>query len=65
MAFLLDVVGSFIIGGIVILLLITLNIEMTENSRRAFENTYLQRTAVSVSETLEWDFYKIGYNVHP
>ena len=65
MAFLLDVVGSFIIGGIVILLLITLNIEMTENSRRAFENTYLQRTAVSTSEALEYDLYKIGYNVHP
>lgn len=63
MAFLLDVVGSFIIGGIVILLLITLNIEMTENSRRAFENTYLQRTAVSTSEALEFDLYKIGYNV--
>jgi len=57
----LDVVGSFVVGGIVILILANLNFSI---SAAASENLYsgiVQRGLTSATDLIEYDFYKIGY----
>jgi hypothetical protein len=57
----LDVVGSFVVGGIVILILANLNFSI---SAAASENLYsgiVQRGLTSATDLMEYDFYKIGY----
>ncbi len=57
----LDIVGSFIVGGIVILILANLNFSI---SAAASENLYsgiVQRGLTSAPDLIEYDFYKIGY----
>ena len=57
----LDIAGSFVIGGIVILILANLNFSI---SAAASENLYagvIQRGLTSATEVIEYDFYKIGY----
>ena len=57
----LDVVGSFIVGGIVILILANLNFSI---SAAATENLYsgiVQRGLTSATDLIEYDLYKIGY----
>lgn len=63
MAFLLDVIASSFIGGFIILMLLSLNIQLSDSSRESFENTHLQSSVITISEVIEYDFYKIGYNV--
>ena len=57
----LDIVGSIVIGGIVILILTNINIS---NSAAATDNLYagvMQRELTSVADLIEHDFYKVGY----
>jgi hypothetical protein len=57
----LDMLGSFFVGGIVLLILT--NINFSTNSAAA-ENLYagiMQRSVTSATELIEYDFYKIGY----
>jgi hypothetical protein len=57
----LDIVGSFVIGGIVILILANLNFSI---SAAASDNLYsgiVQRGLTSATDLIEFDFYKIGY----
>jgi hypothetical protein len=57
----LDVVGSFVIGGMIILILTNINFSV---STAASENLYagvMQRSLTSAADLVEYDFYKIGY----
>lgn len=57
----LDVVGSIVIGGIVILILTNVNISI---SAAATDNLYagvMQRGLTSAADLIEHDFYKVGY----
>lgn len=57
----LDVVGSFIVGGIAVLILTNLNFSI---NTAASENLYagiMQRNLTSSVDLIEHDFYKIGY----
>jgi hypothetical protein len=57
----LDIVGSIVIGGIVILILTNINIS---NSAAAADNLsagVMQRGLTSVADLIEHDFYKVGY----
>jgi hypothetical protein len=59
----LDVVGSFIVGGIVILILANINISI---STAATDNLYagvMQRGLTSAIDLIDHDFYKIGYRI--
>ncbi len=59
----LDVVGSFIVGGIVILILANINISI---STAAADNLYagvMQRGLTSAIDLIDHDFYKIGYRI--
>jgi hypothetical protein len=57
----LDIVGSFVIGAIVILILANLNFSI---NTAASENLYsgtVQRGLTSATDLIEYDLYKIGY----
>lgn len=63
MQFLLDHLGAMVIGGILILAIIGLNFQMNSASYDKFAQSTIQQTAISTMETLEYDFYKIGYRI--
>ena len=63
MGYLLDIVGSFIIGGIVIMILLAVNINNSASSSVILFTTLEQQKVTDVSELIEYDFYKIGYRI--
>jgi len=63
MGYLLDIVGSFIIAGMVIMMLMAININTTTASSVILFTTIEQRKMTDVSELIEYDFYKIGYRI--
>ncbi len=63
MGYLLDIVGSFIIAGMVIMMLMAININTTTASSVILFTTIEQRKITNVSELIEHDFYKIGYRI--
>ncbi|MFH1195241.1 MAG: hypothetical protein V1720_05990 [bacterium] len=58
---LIDIVGSFIIGGMVFLILLQLNDASVDNTFRHAGDLTVQQNLVSIVELLEYDFRKIGY----
>jgi hypothetical protein len=60
---LLDVIGSSVIAGFVILMILTINTEINDSSREMFNETFNQRSAITTGEVMEYDLYKIGYRI--
>lgn len=58
---LIDLIGSTIIGGYVLLLLLRINSASTENSFTYQEELVLQQNLTSSAQIIEHDFRKIGY----
>jgi len=58
---LLDIVGSIIVGGLLLLILFRLNASATSNLYNNNSELIVQQAMVSVVEVLESDFRKIGY----
>jgi len=63
MGYLLDIVGSFIIAGMVVMILLAVNINNSASSSVILFTTIEQRKVTDVSELIEYDFYKIGYRI--
>ncbi len=59
----LDIVGSFIVGGIVILILANLNISINTAASENLYSGIVQRGLTSATDLIEFDFYKIGYRI--
>lgn len=57
----LDIVGSIITGGLILLILFRLNSSATTNLYNNKSEAIVQRAMVSVVQVLESDFRKIGY----
>lgn len=57
----LDVVGSFIIGGIAILILANLNFAVNSAASENLYSGIMQRNVTSAADLIDHDFYKIGY----
>jgi len=62
-SYLLDIVGSFIIAGMVVMILLTVNINNSASSSVILFTTLEQRKVTDVSELIEYDFYKLGYRI--
>ena len=58
---LIDLIGSTIIGGYVILMLLGFNESSVENSANYNEELILQQNLSTVAQVIEYDFRKIGY----
>jgi lipopolysaccharide export LptBFGC system permease protein LptF len=61
MSYLLDIVGSFIIAGIVIMILLAININNSASSSVILFTTIEQQKLTDVTDLIEYDFYKLGY----
>ena len=57
----LDIVGSFVIGAMVILILANLNFSISAASSENLYSGIVQRGLTSATDLIEYDLYKIGY----
>ena len=64
MAYLLDIMGSFAIGALVLLMLFRFNQTMLSASNEKLLYNISQLNTVVATEVIEYDFYKIGYRVN-
>lgn len=63
MSYLLDIMGSFAIGALVMLMLFRFNQTMLSASNEKLLYNISQLNTVVATEVIEYDFYKIGYRV--
>lgn len=63
MASWLDIIGSFIIGAVIILLLANLNLFISSSAADNLAVNIAQLNLKTTGEILENDFYKLGYRV--
>ena len=63
MGYLLDILGSVVIAGMIVLILLTVNINTTASSSIILFTTIEQRKIIDVSELIQYDFYKLGYRI--
>ncbi|MEX1276004.1 MAG: hypothetical protein WEB62_00160 [Bacteroidota bacterium] len=57
----LDYIGSMIIGGLVVLTVLTLNASITNSAFERSRDLISQESAVNLTKLLEHDLYKAGY----
>jgi lipopolysaccharide export LptBFGC system permease protein LptF len=62
-SYLLDIIGSTIIAGMVVMILMAVNINTTTSSAAILFTTIEQQKITQVSEIIQYDFYKVGYLV--
>lgn len=60
---LLELLGASIIGGFIMFIALALNMQISDSSREIFQSTYNQRSAITASQVIEYDLYKVGYGV--
>lgn len=58
-----DIIGSIIIGGIILLMLVSFNSSVMEGSAIQTFNSIVQSNMTSVTDLIEYDFRKMGYRV--
>jgi len=63
MQFVYDVMGSIIIGGIVLLMLLSFNASVMEGAAVQTFNMTVQSNLTTISDVIEYDFRKMGYRV--
>lgn len=63
MSYLLDVIGSFAIGAVVLLMIFRFNQTMISASNESLIYNIAQFNTSQSSQILEYDFYKIGFRV--
>lgn len=61
---LLDIVGSSLVAGFILLIAANLNTRLSDFSTEFIATQSAQSEIASVTEILEYDFYKIGYRVN-
>lgn len=59
----LDLTGSFIIGGIVLLGLLGLYMLVSNESHKTVSNEFAQGTLTELGQSIDYDFEKLGYRV--
>ena len=63
MTYLFDVLGSIVIGGIILTMILGFNTNITEKSVTQMFNSIVQSNLTTVTNILENDFRKMGYFV--
>jgi hypothetical protein len=60
----LDLVGSFVIGGLVILMITNFKLSINSAAIQNLHSNVIQRQVVSSTEVIEHDIYKVGYRIN-
>lgn len=63
MSEIIKLIGANVIAGFVILIILSLNVRMSDAANQLYQDTFNQRSAITSAQILEYDFYKIGYGV--
>ena len=63
MSYWLDLIGSYIMGGTVILMIVGLNVYISNSATDNLYTNIAQSNITTTSEIIHNDFYKIGYKV--
>lgn len=63
MQYWLDIVGSFLIGGLILLMLVNLNLSMSNSAAENLNTNISQGNLTSTTYVLEHDIYKAGYRI--
>jgi hypothetical protein len=58
-----DIIGSIIIGGIILLMLLSFNSSVMEGSAVQTFNSIVQSNITTLTDIIEYDFRKMGYRV--
>lgn len=61
-ATILDILGSLVIGGLLLLAAMRMDEQATSNTFQAQQNLTVQQNMTSLVQNLEWDFRKIGFS---
>ena len=59
----LDLIGSYLIGGMILLILLNLNSTVSTAASENLHSGIMQRNVTSTADLIEHDIYKIGYRV--
>jgi len=59
----IDIIGSYVIGAMILLILVNLNNSINNSASENLYSNIVQRNVTSTSELIEYDIYKIGYRV--
>src|SRR5216684_4249537 len=63
MSVMMDIIGSAVIVGMLILTIMGININMSSETYKSLTEFNLQTQAIQLSRILEFDLYKVGYRV--
>ncbi len=63
MSYLLDVLGSYIVGALVILMIVGLNTNISKGSNEIVFSNIAQSNLSSIADVINHDFNKIGYRI--
>ena len=63
MAYWLDLIGSYIIAGTIILMIGRLNIYILNSSNEYLQSNMEQLKLSTSADIIDYDFYKIGYRI--
>jgi hypothetical protein len=59
----IELLGANVIGGMIMLIGITLNIQINDAARDIFEDTYQLRNSITAFQIIDYDLHKAGYGV--
>ncbi len=63
MAIMMDIVGAFVLVGMLMLTIMGININMSDETYKGLTELNLQTQSIQLARIMEFDFYKAGYNV--
>ncbi|PIW69806.1 MAG: hypothetical protein COW08_05195 [Ignavibacteriales bacterium CG12_big_fil_rev_8_21_14_0_65_30_8] len=63
MTYWLDLIGSYIIAGAIILMIGKLNIYILNSANESMSSNLRQLTVTTSADIINYDFYKIGYRI--
>ncbi len=61
MSDLIELIGSTVIAGYVILIILALNLRVSSSATQYYQDTFNQQSAITAADIIEDDFYKIGF----
>ncbi len=61
MSDLIELIGSTVIAGYVILIILALNLKVSSSATQYYHDTFNQQSAITAADIIEDDFYKIGF----
>jgi len=62
---LIDIIGSMVIGSMLLLTALQMNDTATKNTFQCQENLTVQQNLTAIIQNIQWDFEKIGYCKEP